>query len=109
MKVNILILPFYPEFLLNKTGREMEEKFYCKYCGSEIKKVYLPVDSDWGVEYLYVCLNDECRYFQRGWDWMWNNYHVHASYRFMVNPFTGYQGPYPVTKENDIKNAYVAK
>jgi len=83
------------------------DKLVCKYCGEEIKKVYLPVDSDWGVEYIYVCLNDECNYFKRGWDWMFNNYNVKASYRFMYNPFNGYEGPYPVTKENDIKNAYL--
>ncbi len=83
------------------------DKLVCKYCGSEIKKVFLPPDSDWGVEYIYVCLNDDCGYFKRGWDWMWNNYHVVASYRFMFNPFNGYKGPYPVSKQNDIKDAYV--
>lgn len=85
----------------------MEDKRFCKYCKSEIKKVYLPPDSDWGAEYIYVCLNDECNYFLHGWDWMWNNYHVMASYRYMYNPINGYEGPYPVTKENDIKFAYL--
>ncbi|MGQ9818576.1 MAG: ogr/Delta-like zinc finger family protein [Candidatus Kapaibacteriales bacterium] len=87
----------------------MEKKRLCKYCGREIKKVYLPSDSDWGAEYIYVCLNDECSYFIRGWDWMWNNYNVVASYRYMYNPVNGYEGPFPVTKENDIKFAYLER
>lgn len=85
----------------------MNQRITCKYCKGELKKVYLPSDSDWGVEYLFLCLNDDCGYFVRGWDWMWNNFQVVASYRYMVNPFTGYDGPYPVSRENDIKNAYV--
>jgi hypothetical protein len=52
----------------------------CKYCGGELEKVLMPVESDWGVEYFLVCMNDECSYFVRGWDWMKEKYKVHASY-----------------------------
>jgi hypothetical protein len=74
----------------------MENKTKCKYCGSELKKVMLPYDSDFLVDYLWVCLNDECDYYKRGWKWMEDKYHVRASYRYKYNSFTGNEGPLPV-------------
>jgi hypothetical protein len=87
----------------------MEKKILvCKHCGEELKKVLMPPDSDWGVEYQYICLNDECGYYIRGWDWMRKQYNVNASYRFRHNPFSGDEGPMPVATSADLKH-YVAE
>ncbi len=83
------------------------EKTNCKYCGSELSKVQMPFDSDWGVEYLMVCLNDDCGYYSRGWDWMMNNYKVKSSYRYFCNTFTDYEGPLPVARPSDYKNEVI--
>lgn len=80
----------------NIRNNAMEDKRTCKHCGSTLKKVELPPDSDFGVEYFYVCFNDECRYYQRGWEWMAEKYRRKASYRYKYDPFTKSEGPLPV-------------
>ncbi|MFP4368790.1 MAG: hypothetical protein ACLFR2_04350 [Candidatus Kapaibacterium sp.] len=85
----------------------MADNITCKHCGSELKKVSLPVDSDFGVEYLMVCFNDECEYYKRGWNWMGENYNVRASYRYKYNTFTGEDGPLPVFSPHTFKTAIV--
>jgi hypothetical protein len=83
------------------------EKKACKYCGSELQKILLPVDSDFNVEYLYVCFNDECGYYVRGWDWMKEKYNVNASYRYKWEPFHDIEGPIPVLSPYTFKEMIV--
>lgn len=85
-----------------------DKKLICKHCGQELKKVLMPPDSDWGVAFQYICMNDDCSYYVRGWDWMQKQYAVKASYRFRHNPFSGDEGPMPVMTPTDLKH-YVAE
>jgi len=84
---------------------EIKEAPKCPHCGKKMKKwagtqVEFGACTTWTCEFLYVCFNDECPYFVKGWDWMWNNYHRHVSYRHMLDPDTGKTNPFPV-KSND--------
>jgi hypothetical protein len=72
------------------------EKRECKYCGSVMKRINLPEDSDFNVEYLLVCFNDDCEYYVRGWEWMRKNFNVLASYRYKIDVFHNIEGPLPV-------------
>ncbi|MDQ1265132.1 MAG: hypothetical protein QG635_282 [Bacteroidota bacterium] len=83
-------------------------KYYCKHCGGELTKVLMPVDSDWGVEYLMICMNDECGYYQRGWEWMKEKFHQMASYRYKLDTFHNIDGPLPVRTPDDYKG-YIAQ
>ena len=67
----------------------------CPHCNVEMKKWKVPDNSTWSIAFQWVCLNNECSYFVRGWDWMMESQGVKASYRYRINPETGESGPLP--------------
>ena len=79
----------------------------CPHCGQKLKKWETPPESTWGTDFQYVCFNDECPYFVRGWDWMKEKYNATASYRHRYNPRNGEAGPLPVWSYNAMKNSIV--
>ena len=54
-----------------------------------LKKWLVPEGASWDEEFFFVCFNDDCSYYQEGWDWMKEQYSQEASYRYMINPTTG--------------------
>lgn len=71
------------------------ERPRCSYCSQEMKKWETPANSTWATPFLWVCFNDECPYFVRGWDHMMKTQEVKASYRQSLDPSTGSSGPLP--------------
>jgi hypothetical protein len=50
---------------------------------------------DWDAPYLWVCYNDECTLFKKGWNHMMDTVGQHVSYRFMIHPQNGQTGVIP--------------
>lgn len=81
-----------------------EEKTRCPHCGEQLRIWNNPQLVCWSDEYQYVCFNDACPYFVRGWDWMRAQFNVNASYRYRLDPRTGDCGPLPVWSVEALKN-----
>jgi len=87
--------------------KDTQEKTICPHCGSQMKKWKTPPDSTWGTNYHWVCFNDDCPYYKRGWQWMKEQYQQHASYRHSYNPETRQMGPIPVWSENALRSGII--
>jgi hypothetical protein len=61
-----------------------------------MKKWKTPPLSTWSAEFFYVCFNDQCSYYVKGWDHMQRSTEVGCSYRHRYDPETGTCGPLPV-------------
>lgn len=86
---------------------EKKDKLICPHCGIALKKWTNPEGSNWGSSCQYVCFNDDCPYFTKGWKWMLEKYNVTASYRHRYNPENGETGPLPVWSKNALKDKIV--
>jgi hypothetical protein len=75
----------------------------CPYCDKLLAKWLNPEQACWNGQYQYVCFNDDCSYFVRGWRWMLEQFKVTASYRFRFDPDTGDKGPLPVWSKEALR------
>ena len=69
----------------------LEEEHTCPHCQTKLTLCHAPPvhvgdGLGWGSEYLFICLNDECRLFVDGWKNIENNYGHVGSYRHMKLP-----------------------
>jgi hypothetical protein len=85
------------------------DKTICPHCGQKMKKWKTPSDSTWGSDFHWVCFNDECPYYVRGWKWMEQQYQQKASYRHSYNPNTEHQGPIPVWSPTALKPGIISE
>jgi hypothetical protein len=79
----------------------------CVHCGKHMDKWVSPEGVTWSSPYQYVCFNDECPYFVRGWAWMAEQYGVTASYRYRLDPVSHESGPLPVWSARDFRSSII--
>jgi hypothetical protein len=87
-----------------------EKKSYdCPHCGTRLLPWRSPDLTSWGGKVQYICFNDECPYYVRGWKWMKDNYDVVASYRHRLDPDSGESGPLPVWSQTAHKGQVLSE
>lgn len=75
----------------------------CPHCHQEMKKWRVPINSTWPDEFFFVCFNDDCPYFIKGWQYMWEQNETKASYRCRWDPHSGKCVPLPVWSYDALK------
>lgn len=68
-------------------------KPHCPHCDQEMSLWEVPPVNfsdglGWGAPYLFMCFNDDCPFYKRGWESMRENYAHNCSYRCMNYPGT---------------------
>ena len=53
----------------------------------------------------FVCFNDDCSYYLRGWAWMEQQYGVKASYRYRIDAVSGFETPVPVLSDEALRDS----
>jgi len=87
---------------MDMTNWKVIEAPICPHC----KAVMEQMDSrylDWESPYLWVCFNDECTLFKKGWNHMMDSYGQLVSYRFMIHPQSGESGVIPAFSQQYLK------
>jgi SAM-dependent methyltransferase len=95
---------------LEKRKKAIKNSLRCPYCGERMKKWVVPENpfvQTWDNEFMYICFNDACPYFVRGWDFMYEEGNRGMSYRLMYNPEKDRCMPVPVTSRGALKESII--
>jgi hypothetical protein len=79
----------------------------CPHCGSRLERWRVPDGASWPEEFFFVCFDDECSYYRRGWTWMEERYGQKASFRYALNPRTSASLPLPVWSDQATREMIV--
>lgn len=95
---------------MEQRKKNVGETLSCPHCGHKLKKWEVPDNpfcQTWENPFMYICFNDECSYYVRGWDLMYKSTHKTMSYRFMYNPDKDTCMPIPVPSPRALKEGIV--
>lgn len=81
----------------------------CPYCDEKLKKWAVPQNpyTEWDNEFMYICFNDLCSYFLKGFESMQRQGNFGLSYRFMFNPENRSFSPVPVPSETALRESII--
>jgi len=88
----------------------IKETLCCPHCDQKLNKWEVPDNpfcQTWDNDYMYICFNDECPYYVRGWDKMYQDTLQGMSYRLMYNPEKDRCMPIPVPSPHALKDGII--
>ncbi len=91
--------------------KSVKDTLCCPYCGEKMKKWQVPDNpfcQTWDNDFMYICFNDDCPYYIRGWDVMYRDTNQGLSYRCMFNPVNGCCSPIPVPTPYALKEGIIS-
>ena len=92
---------------IEKRKAYIKETLCCPYCGEKLHKWEVPDNpfcQTWDNDFMYICFNDNCPYFVRGWDKMYKDTLQGMSYRLMYNPEKDRCLPIPVPSHQALRD-----
>jgi len=95
---------------MDRRKRKIKSTLQCPYCGDKMKKWEVPdnpFEVTWDNEFMYICFNDRCPYYVRGWDHMSREGNRGVSYRLMYNPEKDVCTPIPVPSPNALRESII--
>jgi len=95
---------------LEERKRRVKATLQCPHCGEKLKKWAVPDNPfafTWDNEFMYICFNDRCPYYIRGWDHMAGKGNRGVSYRLMYYPEKDICMPIPVPSPRALRESIV--
>jgi SAM-dependent methyltransferase len=95
---------------LDRKKRWIKHTLKCPYCDERMERWAVPdnpFEVTWNNEFLYICFNDQCSYYVRGWDHIYRTTQRLASYRFMYNPDKDVCLPIPVPSPKALRESII--
>jgi hypothetical protein len=96
--------------ILELKKRSILKTLQCPHCDEKMKKWAVPenpFEATWDNEFLYICFNDNCPYYVRGWDHLYKTTSRIASYSFMYNPDKDICSPIPVPSPKALRESII--
>jgi len=90
--------------------KAIKQTLRCPHCGEKMLKWAVPdnpFEVTWDNEFMYICFNDACPYYVRGWDFMYREGNRGCSYRLMYNPEKDCCMPIPVPTPKALRESIV--
>ncbi|MFC1925795.1 hypothetical protein ACFLW2_03755 [Chloroflexota bacterium] len=93
---------------IEKKKSEIKDTLCCPHCDTPLKKWDVPqsIFTQWPNEFFYICFNDDCSYFLRGWDAMARMGRT-CSHRLMYDPLTDCCQPIPVNSRELLRDGII--
>jgi hypothetical protein len=88
----------------------MKDTLRCPHCDQRMRKWAVPENpfaATWADDFMYICFNDACPYYVRGWDFMFKEGNSGKSYRLMYNPRRDACQPIPVPTPQALRESIV--
>ncbi|MCG6918169.1 MAG: class I SAM-dependent methyltransferase [Deltaproteobacteria bacterium] len=103
-------LPDLPDLKeLERRKAAVKDTLQCPHCSEKLLKWEVPQNpfSQWDLEFMFLCFNDECPYLVRGWDVMYRQGNTGLSYRFAYDPVRDQCLSVPVPSLQALKEGIV--
>jgi SAM-dependent methyltransferase len=94
---------------LKRRKAALKHTLRCPHCEQRLLKWEVPQNpfTQWDVDFMYVCFNDQCPYLVQGWEVMKQQGNSGLSYRFTYNSYRDHCLSVPVPNLHALKEGII--